>query len=88
MWDLLSQCWLVDPSARPTAQQLCIDLKSLSQGRLTRNSTNDFNNVSMHVDMPQVAVIDPESSGKNNGSEGISGVRFSLLSVHAMLLIH
>jgi hypothetical protein len=42
MWDLLARCWLVDPSARPTAQQLCTDLKSLSRERLAQDSSDDF----------------------------------------------
>jgi hypothetical protein len=82
MWDTLTRCWLVDPSARPTAQQLCTDLKSLLQYRLAQDSTND-------VDIPQAAVIGPQSSGKSTPFEGISGVRpLSLsLSAHAMPLI-
>jgi hypothetical protein len=80
MWDLLARCWLVDPSARPTAQELCTDLKSLSQDRLTRDSTNDF-------DILQVVVISPQSSGKSTPFEGISGVRFFSLSVHTMSLM-
>jgi hypothetical protein len=79
MWDLLARCWLVDPSARPTAQELCTDLKSLSQDRLARDSTND-------VDISLVAVISPQSSGKSTLSEGISAVRF--LSLSPRMLCH
>jgi hypothetical protein len=81
MWGILTRCWLVDPSARPTAQQLCIDLKSLSQDRLARDSTSD-------VDIPQAAVIGPQSSGKSTPFEDISGVRLFLsFSTHIVSLI-